>query len=70
MRRDELVELLSPEGLRLLDSLDGYRSDDLVRAVARLRAAGHSPVLVAAVLTQARLRQKAEAKFGEFARSM
>lgn len=70
MQRDELVELLSPEGLRLLDSLDGYRSDDLVRAVARLRAAGHSPVLVAAVLTQARLRARAEAKFGEFARSM
>lgn len=70
MRREELVELLSPVGLRLLDSLDGYHSDDLVRAVARLRAAGHSPTLVAAVLTQARLRQKAEAKFGEFARSM
>lgn len=70
MQRAELVELLSPEGLRLLDSLDGYRSDDLVRAVARLRSAGHSPELVAAVLTQARLRQKAEAKFGEFARSM
>ncbi|MBF4461641.1 MULTISPECIES: class I SAM-dependent methyltransferase [unclassified Rathayibacter] len=70
MHRDELVELLSPEGLRLLDSLDGYRSDDLVRAVARLRSAGHSPTLVAAVLTQARLRTKAETKFGEFARSM
>lgn len=70
MQRAELVELLSPEGLRLLDSLDGYRSDGLVRAVARLRSAGHSPELVAAVLTQARLRQKAEAKFGEFARSM
>ncbi|PTL73079.1 SAM-dependent methyltransferase [Rathayibacter caricis DSM 15933] len=70
MHRDELVELLSPEGLRLLDSLDGYRSDDLVRAVARLRSAGHSPALVAAVLTQSRLREKAQGKFGEFARSM
>ncbi|SMH31228.1 hypothetical protein SAMN06295885_0558 [Rathayibacter oskolensis] len=70
MRRDELVELLSPEGLRLLDSLDGYRQDDPVRAVARLRADGHSPGLVSAVLTQARLREKATAKFGEFARSM
>ncbi|KQQ10286.1 class I SAM-dependent methyltransferase [Rathayibacter sp. Leaf296] len=70
MHRDELVELLSPEGLRLLDSLDGYRSDDLVQAVARLRSAGHSPALVAAVLTQSRLRGKAEGKFGEFARSM
>ncbi|KQQ05192.1 MULTISPECIES: class I SAM-dependent methyltransferase [unclassified Rathayibacter] len=70
MQRDELVELLSPEGLRLLDGLDGYRSDDLVRAVASLRAAGHSPGLVAAVLTQARLRARAASKFGEFARSM
>ncbi|QHC67478.1 SAM-dependent methyltransferase [Rathayibacter sp. VKM Ac-2759] len=70
MHRDELVELLSPEGLRLLDGLDGYRSDDLVRAVATLRAAGHSPGLVAAVLTQARLRARAVSKFGEFARSM
>jgi len=70
MHRDELVELLSPEGLRLLDSLDGYRSDDLVRAVARLRSEGHSPELVAAVLTQSRLREKAQGKFGEFARSM
>ena len=70
MHRDELVELLSPEGLRLLDSLDGYRSDDLVRAVAVLRSAGHSPALVSGVLTQSRLREKARGKFGEFARSM
>ncbi|QHF23538.1 SAM-dependent methyltransferase [Rathayibacter sp. VKM Ac-2804] len=70
MQRAELVELLSPEGLRLLDSLDGYRADDLVRAVATLRSAGHSPGLVSAVLTQARLRAKATGKFGEFARSM
>ncbi|MDY0911695.1 class I SAM-dependent methyltransferase [Rathayibacter festucae] len=70
MQRAELVELLSPEGLRLLDSLDGYRADDLVRAVATLRSAGHSPGLVSAVLTQARLREKATGKFGEFARSM
>ena len=70
MQRAELVELLSPEGLRLLDSLDGYRADDLVRAVAALRSAGHSPGLVSAVLTQARLRAKATGKFGEFARSM
>ena len=31
---------------------------------------GHSPELVAAVLTQSRLRTRAEAKFGEFARQM
>lgn len=70
MHRSELVELLSPEGLRLLDSVRGYDKAELVQAVSRLRAEGHSPGLVAAVLTQARLRAKATAKFGDFARSM
>lgn len=63
----ELVELLSPEGLRLLDSLPPFDpSADVVRAVSELRKAGHSPGLVAAVLSQSRLRAKAEAKFGDF----
>ncbi|MDR5698353.1 class I SAM-dependent methyltransferase [Agromyces aerolatus] len=71
MDRAELVELLSPEGLRLLDSLPEWDSKaDVVRAVADLRKAGHSPSLVAAVLSQARLRQRARAKFGEFAERM
>ncbi len=67
----ELVELLSPEGLRLLDSLPEYRSsDDVVRSVAQLRKEGHGPGLVAAVLSQSRLRAKAAAKFGPFASRM
>jgi SAM-dependent methyltransferase len=67
----ELVELLSPEGLRLLDSLPEYSStDDVVRSVADLRKAGHGPGLVAAVLSQARLRAKARTKFGPFADRM
>ncbi len=71
MERSELVELLSPEGLRLLDSLPPSRSEqDVVRTVSRLRREGHSPGLVAAVLTQARLRRKAAAKFGAFAERM
>lgn len=70
MQRSELVELLSPEGMRLLDSVHGYDKTELVAAVSRLRGEGHSPGLVAAVLTQARLRAKAEAKFGDFSRSM
>ena len=71
MDRSELVELLSPEGLRLLDSLPPYESSaDVVRLVADLRKAGHSPGLVAAVLTQSRLRAKAHGKFGEFAQRM
>jgi hypothetical protein len=70
MDKSELVELLSPDGLRLLDSLPAYAEGDLVGTVAGLRRAGHSPTLVATVLTQARLRVKAHAKFGEFARRM
>jgi hypothetical protein len=71
MERSELVELLSPEGLRLLDSLPPYHSTgDVVRLVSDLRKAGHPPGLVAAVLTQARLRSKAAGKFGPFAERM
>ena len=67
----ELVELLSPEGLRLLDSLPPYSStDDVVQLVAGLRKAGHGPGLVAAVLNQARLRSRARVKFGPFADRM
>jgi SAM-dependent methyltransferase len=67
----ELVELLSPEGLRLLDSLPAYSStDDVVKSVETLRKAGHGPGLVAAVLSQSRLRSKARAKFGPFADRM
>lgn len=67
----ELRDLLTPEGLRLLDSLPEYSSkSDIVRIVSALRGAGHSPALVAAVLTQAKLRSKAVAKFGDFASRM
>ena len=67
----ELMELLSPEGLRLLDSLPAYQStDDVVRSVAKLRKAGHGPGLVEAVLGQSRLRAKARPKFGPFADRM
>ncbi|WP_308797094.1 class I SAM-dependent methyltransferase [Agromyces silvae] len=71
MDRAELVELLSPEGLRLLDAVPEWDSKaDVVRTVADLRKQGHSATLVAAVLSQARLRQRARAKFGEFADRM
>lgn len=67
----ELRELLTPDGLRLLDEVGAVvTSDDALRAVSRLRAAGHSPELVSAVVTQARLRTRATAKFGDFASSM
>ncbi|MCU1599203.1 MAG: SAM-dependent methyltransferase [Glaciihabitans sp.] len=71
METSELMELLSAEGLRLLDSLPRYDStDDVVKSVATLRKAGHSPALVAAVLSQSKLRARAQAKFGPFADRM
>ena len=71
MEHAELRELLSAEGLRLLDSLPPYSStDDVVRMVADLRKAGHPAALVAAVLSQARLRSRARSKFGPFADRM
>ena len=64
----ELTALLTPEGLRLLDEVAA--TDDVARDVSRLRAAGHSPELVSAVVGQARLRAKAVTKFGDFAGRM
>ena len=67
----ELRALLSPEGLRLLDEVGPIEATaDVVRIVSRLRAAGHPGDVVAAILSQARLRAKARAKFGEFASRM
>lgn len=68
--QDLIAPLLTSEGWELLASLGPYREDDAFRLNASLRKAGHSPRLVSAVLTQSRLRTKAEAKFGEFARQM
>ena len=71
MDAPELVELLSTDGLRLLDSLPPYESkSDVVKLVSELRKNGHSPGLVAAVLSQSKLRARAAAKFGPFAERM
>jgi hypothetical protein len=71
MEKSELVELLSAEGLRLLDSLPRYeRATDVLRSVSALRKAGHSPGLVASVLSQSKLRARASVKFGPFADRM
>lgn len=71
MDQAELRELLSVEGLGLLDSLPRYESTaDVVKTVSELRKAGHSPGLVAAVLSQSKLRSRAGAKFGPFADRM
>lgn len=67
-----LRALLTGEGLGLLDDVSSRLDSlgDAVAAVARLRREGHDPELVAAVLTQARLRRRARAKFGDFADAM
>lgn len=70
MERQELVELLSAEGIALLNSVSIDSKADLVKLVSTLRGKGHSPNLVAAVLTQAKLRKRAVTKFGEFASNM
>jgi SAM-dependent methyltransferase len=71
METRELVELLSAGGLRLLDSLPPYTSKtDVLRTVSKLRSAGHSPGLVASVLSQSKLRARASTKFGPFAERM
>ncbi|SEI48482.1 hypothetical protein SAMN04487917_101543 [Arthrobacter sp. yr096] len=68
--QEQIAPLLTTEGWELLASLGPYREADSFNVNATLRKAGHSPDLVAAVLTQSRLRTRAEAKFGEFARQM
>ena len=62
--------VLHPGGLDLLDSLPPYEEKDVLRRSAALREAGHAPELVSAVMTQSRLRARAQEKFGEFAQTM
>ncbi|WP_066889740.1 class I SAM-dependent methyltransferase [Carbonactinospora thermoautotrophica] len=55
--------LRGPQGQRLLAALAGYDPADELRLATRLRRE-YPPGLVAAALTQARLRQRAREKFG------
>lgn len=70
MNREDFVALLSPEGQQLLARVDYDSKTDVVKLVSHLRAEGFDPTLVAAVLTQAKLRRRGAAKFGEFASRM
>lgn len=71
MERAELVLLLTPTGLALLDEVSAQgEATDLVATVSALRKAGHDPQLVSAALTQSRLRRHARPKFGGFADRM
>ena len=70
MDPDGLRLLLAPDGWALLSALPPYRDEDALALGTALRAQGLDPRLVAAALTQSRLRSRARAKFGEFADDM
>ncbi len=70
MASDNIADILTSEGWELLNSLGPYSEADSLRLTEQLRKAGYSPEVVAAALTQSRLRAKASAKFGPFAAHM
>ena len=71
MQRSELFQLFTPEAFALLGSIgDLDAKADVVKLVSALRAEGYAPGLVAAVLTQAKLRRRARKKFGDFTDGM
>jgi hypothetical protein len=67
---DGISALLTEQGWALLESLPPYDEGRALALGEELRAAGHSPALVSAALTQARLRAAARDKFGPFADGM
>ncbi len=70
MDAGSLSLLLSPDGWALLGALPPYDEARALALSTRLHAEGIDPQLVAAALTQSRLRAKGRAKFGEFADGM
>jgi len=67
---DGLVRLLRPEGWALLQALPPYEERLALPIAERLQKEGLDPALVAAALTQSRLRAKARGKLGDFAEGM
>jgi hypothetical protein len=67
---DGLSTLLTPDGWAVLESLPPYDEGSALSLGERLRRQGLAPALVAAALTQSRLRAAAQAKFGPFAATM
>jgi len=70
MEREDFIRLADGAGQALLAQIDYSSATDVVALVSKLRSQGHDPATVAAVLTQAKLRKRAVAKFGEFASQM
>jgi hypothetical protein len=65
-----LTLLLGPEGWALLSALPPYDERHTMAISERLRREGLDPALVAAALTQSRLRAAGRAKFDDFAAGM
>lgn len=65
-----LEKLTSPQGRALLDTIAATDTKDALALSQKLRKQGHEPDVVAAALTQARLREKARTKLGDFADRM
>jgi len=70
MDASALSKLLSPEGWALLGVLPPYHPDAAMAISERLRGEGFDTELIAAALTQSRLRAKAHEKFADFAEGM
>ncbi len=70
MELAEVARLLTPDALNVIDEIGPIASsDDAAEVVHRLRKT-LDPDLVAITVTQARLRTRAQAKFGDFASRM
>ncbi len=65
MEPGDVALLTGAAGRELLDALPLYDEQDALAVADRLRQAGHDPTLVAAVLTQSRLRARALARWGD-----
>lgn len=66
-----LKALLTERGQQLLATLPEITSPaDVLRLTETLRAQGYDPGLIAAALTQVKLRRQAKAKFGPFAKDL
>lgn len=70
MNERGLELLLTTQGWAFLNSLPTYEEKEALNLSQALRKKSMDPDLVAAALTQSRLRAQAEPKFGEFATNM
>lgn len=70
MDRETVAALATPQAQELLNSLPEYAEGSALALNTRLRSEGHDPGLVAAVLTQSRLRARGHVKFGDRVQDM